>query len=191
MAIIITATDLKQDGSIAITLPDGKVVNFVKESDLGAVKSASEGKDGEITHLKAEILSLTAKVGETHQNLLQERTAKEQLEAKVSKQATLEKEVGELRTKTADLEKVSGKVSIDLADRVRKNLVTTYKVKEDILKDKALGELQQMEQTLTLVGIVPGSGQANFDRSFGLGGTGSLTKTADDLIREGLAAAKK
>ena len=191
MPIVITATDLNRDGSIAVTLPDGKVVNFVKESDLGAVKSASEGKDGEITHLKAEILSLTAKVGETHQTLLQERTVKEQLEAKVSQHATLEKEVGELRTKMADLEKVSGKVNIDLADRVKKNLITTYKVREDVLKDKALGELQQMEQTLTLVGIVPNSGQANFDRSFGFGGTGSPTKTADDYIREGLALTKK
>lgn len=166
-------SDFKQDGSISIKV-DGKDITFVKESDLGAVKGALSGKEGEISKLQADLASANIKQNESHQELLKERTAKEQFEKNATEGATHKTRVGELETELAGLKTSSGEKDTKLAERLRSILVEGYKIDGEKIKDKALGDLEQMEETLKLTGLK--AAPANYD-----GKSGGAVSSASEL----------
>ena len=161
------------DGSVTIEL-DNKKVKFVKESDLGAVKVQLKDKVDEVTKLQTDLAGATTKYETAHQEVLQERTAKGQLEKDAQEAGTLKTKMEELTTELAGLKTSSGETATKLTERLRNQLMTQYKITEDKLKDKALTDLETMESTLQLTGVatVP----ANYDGKGGAGGSG-----ADDL----------
>ena len=162
------------DGSISIVGEDGKKMKFVKESDLGAVKSALKDKESEVTKLQTDLAGATTKYDTAHQDVLKERAAKELLEKDAQEAGTFKTKVAELETQLAGLKTSSGETATKLTERLRTQLMAQYKITEDKLKDKALADLETMESTLQLTGVatVP----ANYDGKSGGGGNG-----ADDL----------
>jgi len=160
MSIEATAGDLNKDNSITIKV-DGKDAKYVLESDLGAVNSAKEKLEGEVTKLQANLATANTKYDESHQDVLKERAAKEVAEKEGKESATLKEKVGELETKMADLTKVGGETTTKLTDRVRKGLVEGYKIDAEKVKDMALEDLEKTEANLVLVGAKPAP--ANYD----------------------------
>ena len=172
MSLDVTANDQNQDGSITLKL-DGKDVKFVKESDLGSVKSALRGKEDEVSKLQANLATANTKYDESHQDTLKERAAKEVAEKEGRESATLKEKVGELTTKMADLTKVSGENKVKLTEQVRARLVEGYKIDAEKVKDMALEDLEKTESNLILVGAKPAP--ANYD------GKGTGDHTSGDL----------
>ncbi|KKN75148.1 hypothetical protein LCGC14_0383070 [marine sediment metagenome] len=170
MTMEATADDIAQDGSIGIKV-DGKTVKYVKESDLGAIKSASEGKDREVSDLQAKLATANSKYDTERQSVLQERAAKEVAEKEGKESATHKTRVGELETELAGLKTSSGEALIKLTDRVRTGLVDGYKIDAEKVKDMALGELESTEANLILVGAKPAP--ANYDGKGGGAGSSS------------------
>ena len=168
MSIEAQADSLNQDGSITIMI-DGKGVKFVKDSDLGAVKSALTAKETEVSKLQTDLANTNTKFDTEHQFLLQERTAKEQFEKGANESEAHKTKVGELETKMADLSKASVETEASLAERIRITLVQGYKVDAEKIKDMALPELVSTEKTLQLTGVAPAP--ANYDGA-GPGGGG-------------------
>ena len=167
------AYTLNQDGSITIKGDDGKSAKYVRESDLGAVKGALKDREGEISKLQADLAGLTSKYEAEHQAVLQERAVKEQLEITAKDASTFKEKVSALEAQLADLSKVSGETAGKLTERLRTQLKTMYKIPEEKLTGKALADLETIESTLQLTGIVTQS--ANYDGKSGA--TGSI----DDL----------
>jgi len=166
------AYTINKDGSISIKGEDGKTVRYVLESDLGAVKVQLKDKESEITKLQTDLAGATAKYDTAHQDVLKERAAKEQLEAGAKEATTYKEKVAELETKLAGLETTSGEMANKLTERLKLQLKTLYKVPDEKLADKALSDLETIESTLQLTGIVPGT--ANYDGGVGHGGGGNF-----------------
>ena len=167
MTIEATAGDIAQDGSISIKV-DGKTVKYVLGSDLGAVKSASEGKDSEISKLQASLATANTKYDTEHQETLRERAAKETAEKTSGESATLQTKVEELTTEVAGLKTSGGEQLTKLTERVRKGLVDGYKIDADKVKDMALEDLEKTESNLILIGAKPAP--ADYDGKGGSGG---------------------
>jgi predicted RNase H-like nuclease (RuvC/YqgF family) len=161
---------LNQDGSITIKGEDGKSIKFVKESDLGAVKVALKEKEGEISKLQANITDLTTKYETEHQEVLKERAVKEQLEVDAKEAGTFKEKVAALETQLADLSKVSGETATKLTERLRNQLKTMYKIPDDKLSGKTLADLETIESTLQMTGLV--TQPANYDGKGGAQGGG-------------------
>ena len=154
------AYTLNQDGSITINL-DGRSTKFVKESDLGAVKGALRDKESEVSKLQAELAGTTSRFDTEHQEVLKERAAKEQFEKDAKEVVNHRTKVAELTTQLAGLTKTSGETQARFTERLRKQLNTLYKISDDKLKDKALADLENIESTLQLTGVMPAV--ANYD----------------------------
>ena len=169
MTIEAQAGDIAQDGSVTIKV-DGKNVKFVKESDLGAVKSALTGKETEVSKLQADLATANTKYDTEHQETLKERAARETAEKDSKENATLKTQVGELTTKVADLTKVGGEHANKLTEQTRSRLITGYKIDAEKIKDMALEDLERTEANLILVGAKPTP--ANYDGR-GAGGEGT------------------
>lgn len=162
-----------QDGSISIKNADGKTVKYVPESDLGAVKVQLKDKESEVTKLQTSLADANSKYEASHQEVLQERAAKELLEKDAKEGVTTKEKLTKAEQDLADLTKVSGETLTKLTERVRTYLQTNYKIDEEKLKDKALADLETIESTLQLTGAVPAP--ANYDGKGGDGGAGDLT----------------
>jgi len=162
------AYTVNADGSISVK-EDGKSIKYVKESDLGAVKVLLKDKEGEVSKLQADLASANTKYDEAHQEVLKERAAKQLLEKDATEVAGLKEKATSLETQLADLTKVSGETATKLTERLRSQLQTLYKVDGDKLKDKALADLETIESSLQLAGVIPAP--ANYDGKGG-GGTG-------------------
>ncbi len=167
MSIEIQAADVAQDGSVTIKV-DGKSTKYVKESDLGAVKGALTSKDSEIAKLQGDLATVNSKYDTSHQDLLKERTAKEQFETGAKESETNKTRVGELETEVAGLKTSSGEVVTKLTGRLRNFLNIQYRVDTEKLKDKTLPELEQIESALILTGVQPAP--ADYDGKGGGGG---------------------
>ncbi len=156
------------DGSLTIKGEDGKSVKYVKESDLGAVKSQLKDKEGEVTKLQTDLAGVTTKYDTSHQDVLKERAAKEQLETDVKTAGVDKTKLEELTTELAGLKTSSGETATKLTERLRTFLETSYKVPKDKLEGKTLVEMETIESTLQLTGVatVP----ANYDGNRGAGG---------------------
>lgn len=163
-----TQATLNQDGSITI-MKDGKNIKYVLESDLGAVKASLKDRDGEVSKLQADLAGFTSKFDTEHQEVLKERAAREQFEAQAKEGVTLKTKVTELETKMADLSRVSGEVSNKLTERLKNHIKTSYKIPEEKLAGKALADLENIESTLQLTGVVPQT--VTYDGRGGTGGT--------------------
>ena len=158
------------DGSADLTI-EGKKVRFVKESDLGAVKSALKDRETELSTTQANLATANSKYDTEHQVVLQERVAKEQLEKDAKEGTTLKTKVVELETEVADLKKVGGEINTKLTEQLRTTLKTTYKIEEAKLEGKALTELENIHNALQLTGVAPAA--ANYDGKGGGDGAGS------------------
>lgn len=171
MSIDAQADNFNQDGSITLKV-DGKDTKYVKESDLGAVKGAAETAkgtyEGQISVLQTNLATANTAKDESHQNLLKERTAKEQFENEAKESATHKTRVGELETEVTGLKESSGQLRTKLTDRIRGILTEGYKVDAEKIKDMALEDLEKTEGTLLLTGAKPAP--ANYDGKDG-GGT--------------------
>jgi len=139
---------VNEDGTINIMV-DGKVIKHVKESDLLAVKGGSEKKEGELLSQIAEANRLK---DETHNQLLQEQAAKEQLEEQAKEGATLKPKVGELETQLNAAQESRKQLEEELLGMKRSHLAVQYKVSEESLKDKDMNQLRNLEDALQLVG---------------------------------------
>ncbi len=168
MTIEATAGDIAQDGSVTIKV-DGKSVKYVKEADLGAVKSASAGFEKDVSDLQAKLATANTKYDTEHQETIKERAAKETAVKTSGESATLKTKVEELTTEVAGLKESSGKAITDLTERVRKSLVEQYKIEPDKVKDMALEDLVKTEENLILIGAKPAP--ADYDGKGGDGGS--------------------
>lgn len=162
------------DGSLTIKGDDGKNVKYVKESDLGAVKSQLKDKEGEVTKLQTDLAGATTKYDNSHQEVLKERVAKEQLEAEAKTSGVDKTKLESLTTELAGLKTSSGETATKLTDRLRNFLETSYKVPKEKLEGKTLPEMESIESALQLTGVV--TVPANYD-----GRTGASEGGADDL----------
>jgi len=172
------------DGSINIPV-NGTPTKYVKESDLLAVKGSSESKvrewEGKESQLNANLAEANRLREESHNQLLQERAAKEQLQGKYNDYDTIKTKVGELETELNTSKEAVGKHETELAGRIRTGLVATYNVAEDTLKDKDLSQLRNLEDAAKLIG--PGKAEVkkpNYDGGAGGPGGGSAPETPTD-----------
>jgi len=181
-----------QDGTFTISL-DGKDTKLVKESDLLAVKGASETARTEYeTNLAkhhTDLAEANRLKDEEHQQLLQERSAKELAETQATEGATFKTKVGELETKLTAAEDGRKQLEEELLGTKKSTLITFYHVKEDALKDKDLPQLRSMEDTLKIVGI-PSGKPANYDGGGG-GGTPTTPTTVLEGAKQELAVARE
>jgi len=160
------------DGSISVKM-EGKTIKYVLESDLGAVKVQLKDKESEVSKLQVELAGTNTKYDTAHQEVLQERAAKELLEKDAKEGLALKTKVTELETKMADITKVSGETATKLTEQLKSILKTSYKIDDAKLVDKALPELEQIHNALQLTGVMPAP--ANYDGAGGgSGGAGSL-----------------
>ena len=167
MSIEISASDIHQDGTVTIRI-DGKDVKFVRNSDLGAVKASLESKESEVTKLQASLADANTKYDVSHQEVLKERAAKEQLESGAAEHATSKVKVGELEKQVAELIESSGKTTQELTDRLRAHITATYKVGPEKIKDTTLEGLKSIENTFQITGVAPAA--ANYDGTMGNNG---------------------
>jgi len=161
------AFELNKDGSVDLTV-EGKKVRFVKESDLGSVKSALRDKEADVSKLQAELAGTISKFDTAHQDVLKERAAKELLEKDAKEAMTYKEKSTTLEAQVAELTKSSGETQAKLTERLRSHLTTAYKIDKAKLADKALADLENIESSLKLTGVIPTP--ANYD---GKGGNGS------------------
>ena len=154
------------DGSLNIKVED-KDVRYVKESDLLAVKGASETKGKEWETEKATLNTNLAEANrlrdEDHQNLLKEQTTVTQLRDQYKDFDAFKTKAGELTTVVETHTEAMGKLEKEVADRIRKTLTKYYKVKEDTLKDKDLPQLRSLEESARILGTGVPAGAANYD----------------------------
>ncbi len=169
MTIEAQANDISQDGSVTIKV-DGKSTEYVKKSDLGAVKVQLKDKETEVSTLQTKLADANTKFDTEHQEVLKVRTASGQFEKDAGKSATLTTEVEGLKTKMADLEKAGGERDTKLTERLRNILTTGYKIDAEKIKDMPLEDLEKTEQTLILTGVQPAP--ANYDGKGGGGQAG-------------------
>ena len=187
------------DGTISIT-SDGKAMRYVKESDLLAVKGASDTARKEYESNVAQHNTTLAEANrvkdETHQTLLKERAAHEQSESGLQELPTLRTKVGELETTNATLTEGSGKLTEELTGMKRSVFVTQYKVDPEKVKDMGLDQLREAEKNFSLVGFSPNVKPANYDGKVGAGNGGTAPTTvlegcANELVLAREMAAKK
>lgn len=182
-----------QDGTFTINL-DGKATKLVKESDLLAVKGASETARKEYesaqTKYQTDLAEANRVKDESHTQLLQERAAKEQLEKDAQEGANLKTKVGELETTNATLEQSRGKLEEELTGMKRSTLVTQFKVDEAKVKDMNLDQLRQTESSLQLVGV-GNPKPANYDGGGGGAGGGTAPTSVLDQAKQELKIARE
>ena len=164
-----------KDGSVDLPV-EGKPLRFVKESDLLAVKGGIESKQKEWDTKEATYNTQLAEANrlreESHQNLLKTQAEKEQIASKYNDYDTLKGKVGELEKNNATLTESSGKYEKELADRIKKELISLHGAKEDALKDKDLTQLRNIESAASIFGT-NGHKKANYDGGAGSGGGAS------------------
>lgn len=182
-----------QDGTFTINL-DGKATKLVKESDLLAVKGASETarKEYESTQAKyqTDLAEANRVKDESHTQLVQERAAKELLEKDAQEGANLKTKVGELETTNATLEGSRSKLEEELTGMKRSTLVTQFKVDEAKVKEMNLDQLRQTESSLQLVGV-GNPKPANYDGGSGGAGGGTAPTSVLEQAKEELKLARE
>jgi len=168
-----------QDGSLSHKDDKGMETRYVKESDLLASKGASESKlkewETNFGKLKGDFESTSKDRDSTHQLLLQEQAAREQLESKVKELEphrtladTRAKEIEGHKKSLADIEK-------ELTDLKRSMLVDKYHIDLTKVKDMTLAQLREAEKVVSVLGITASGNKPKYDG--GAGGSGSTTET--------------
>lgn len=170
------------DGSF--TYSDGKTsVKYVKESDLLAVKGGAESKQAE---LQSQLTSLTTERDSHKAKYLEAQAAFEQSEKRFKEYEPFKTQVGDLTTKLTATEESGKKLQQRLYDRVKSTLVTVHGVKEELLKDKSLDDLEKLEEHARILGA-SGQRKANFDGGGGGGNGGNTPLTGLDRTKAILA----
>ena len=195
MGDIAQTFTLNQDGTITINL-DGKSTRFAKESDLLAVKGASETalKEYESSQSKyqTDLAEANRVKDETRQELLKERAAKEQMEKDSLEAATLRTKVGELETESASQKEARGKLEEELTGIKRIVLTKDYKVDEAKVKDMNLDQLRETEKIFGVVGFSPKPAQAaNYDGGPGAPGGAGTPLTPIEQAKQEIVIARK
>jgi len=155
-----------QDGSW--TFSDGtNNTKYVKESDLLAVKGGAESKEKEY---QSQITNLIKERDDAHSNHLKAQAALEQSETRFKEYEPFKTQLTEAQAKLTAADDGSKKLKEKLLGRVKSTL-TSLGVKDELIKDKTLEELEHIEETARLLGGNGGNGKrpANFDT----GGSGS------------------
>lgn len=182
------------DGAIIIKDANAKDIPYVKESDLLAVKGASETAradyESKITQNLASLAESNRLHDETKQKLLQEQAAKEQLATKANEAATLKTKVGELETNLNAATAGRKQLEEELLGTKRSVLVTNYKVDPKKVEAMSLDQLRETEKALTLAGITAAGSPARFDHGPG-GGTAITAVNPLDQARQEIDAVRR
>ena len=171
------------DGSFTVQA-DGKSIRLVKESDLLAIKGASENVkvdyEAKISKHLTDLAESKRLLDEKHNLLLQEQAAKEAVMKDAQEAATLKAKVGEYEAKLN--EAMTGRTETEkhLLDMLKERFTTTYKVPADKVKDMNLAQLRDAEKVLALTGI--GTRSANYDG--GAAAVGSGERTPEQRLAE-------
>lgn len=167
------------DGSFSVSI-DGKLVRLVKESDLLAVKGATEQikekYESQTSKLMTDLAEANRLRGEEHNLLLQEQAAKEKLLKDAQEAVTLKTKVGELESKLSTETTTHDSTKESLLNLMRDRFVNMYKVAPDKVKGMSLDQLREAEKNFALVGLGT-SRSANYDG--GAGGTGGAGQKTD------------
>jgi len=174
-----------EDGSYTITT-DGKAAKLVKASDLMGLKEKSEKQ---LAELQTKLAEANRVKDETHQEALQERAAKEQLESKVQESATLTEKVAELEQRSQAAEERSKQLESEANDNRISHLASLTGKPVETFKDKTPEQLKSVEDALQLVGF-ENKKPARFDGAGG-GGTGGESPVGRDKEKEELALARE
>jgi len=179
------------DGSVDLDV-EGQKVRFVKESDLLAVKGGSDTKEqgweSERTSFNTQLAEANRLRDESHQLLLQERTAKEQLVTQYGDYDTHKNRVGELETKTGTLEESVGRFEEELAGRIRHTLIMQNGASEEAVKDKTLAQLRNLEEAARVFGNGnKAATPARYDSGAGAPGGGSVPEAPIDRAQRIIA----
>jgi len=178
----ITGTfKFNEDGSINLPTGDeNKPAKWVKESDLLAVKGGSETKvkewETKETSYQTQLAEANRLREESHQNLLKEQAAKEQLLSKYQDYDATKVKVGELEKTIGSHKESVTKYEKELGDRIRVALVG-HGATEEQLKDKNIDQLRNLEEAAKLFNI-NGNKKAKYD-----GGGGGGTPAENPLDR--------
>lgn len=169
-----------------LTLPDGK--KYVLESDLLAVKKGHEKQLSDLQEASTIALNdAKGKADEHYQNLLSERTAKEQLESRVKELEPLQSKVTEYEAQIKTAGESSEQLNTKLLGLKKDYMKTVYKLTDaNSLEGKTLTELETLESALKLVGPKDGKG---YDTGGGGGGSTDSTPFAVELAE--IAEAKE
>lgn len=160
-----------KDGSVDIPV-EGKPIRYVKETDLLAVKGGAETK---VREWETKEASFNTQLAEA--NRLREETHQASLKAQADLENTTKKfsDYDAVKTKAGELEKELGshkerlsQVEKDIAERIKHNLINNYGATEEVLKDKNLSQLRNLEEAAAIVGKK--GGKANYDGGRAPGG---------------------
>ena len=145
---------VNQDGSVDLPI-EGKNVRYVKEADLLAVKGGSDTKAREWENEKASFNTQLAEANrlrdESHQTLLTEQAAKEQLVKQYADYDTHKNRVGELETEIGSAKESIGKHETELTSRISASLLV-HGASEEAIKEKTLDQLRNLEDAAKIFG---------------------------------------
>lgn len=183
------AFNFNEDGSIDIPI-DEKPVRFVKESDLLAVKSSATQKaqewEKEKTQFSTQVTEATKLREESHQSLLKLQAETEQKLAKYGDYDALKTRVGELDKTIGSHKESVGKLEKELTDRIKLALIG-YGATEDVIKDKSLDQLRNLEDAAKIFGN-KGKQSARYDNG---GGNGQAAVSQLDRAKGIIAKAEE
>lgn len=173
------------DGSFSASV-DGKSIRLVKESDLLAVKGASEqdkkAHESQTSKLMTELAEANRLRDDEHNKVLQEQAAKEQLVKEAKEAAILKAKVGEFESKLNTEISGHNATKESLLGLMKDRFVNIYRVAPDKVKGMSLEQLRDAEKVLALAGV-RGTVSANYDGGAG-GGSGSGAKTDAQRLAE-------
>ena len=166
---------------------DQDQTKMVPEKDLIAVKKGAEKEVGGLkAQLEAKETEHKAAIDQAHQNLLQERAAKEQFESQLKSQSAISpEEMAALKQQLEDATKRGEDADTRLLELRRDGLVKLHGLTPDSLKDETPEGLEAIEKALKLLG------GAKPPQRFDTGGAGgAATMTAKQKIAAGIEAYK-
>jgi len=188
-----TTYTVDKDGAIIIKGEHGNL-RYVKESDLLAVKGASESVKAEVEKTVAQhqaaVTEAQKQRDEAHAKLLQEQARIEKMEQSVKEVDAYKVKAGEFEAKLTAAETGRKGLEDELLGMKRTSFISTYKVEKDKVEKMTLAELRDAEKHLGMLGFNP-QRPANFDGGGGAPGNGSTPKTPLEKAKEELLISRE
>jgi hypothetical protein len=162
---------------------------MVPESDLLAVKVGLTKQIDDVKEASANAINEAKTVADTHyQNLLREKTAREQLENQVKELTPHKERADKLQADVTAISDANKGMETKLRE-LRIDLISTrYGVAPDSIKEKTLAELTTLEEALKITG---GGGKRTYDTGVGSGSGNAGNPFAAEMAEIAEAKAKK
>lgn len=180
-----TVEKVEKDGAISLKDSEGKLIRYVKETDLLAVRGGREAaekrvKDIEATHA-ASLETVKGEAESTRQKVLQAEAKVTSLEEQIAKDGNSKAELEKLKTELVAAKKSGEELGNKALEYRRAIIVTTYGIPVATVEKKTMTELDHFEEALKAV--IGKGGAGNYAAGGGSGGPSLQGKSPMELAR--------